>query len=259
MGGKIWVESSKGRGSTFYILIPLYEDDNTEKQRISVPVYHQNLWAGEKLNILVAEDNDINRKIATTFLLKCGHTTETAVNGNEAVEISKNKQFDVILMDVEMPGMDGVEATRFIREAEEGLGRRTPIIALTAHALKDDQKKFLNLGFDGYVSKPVDIQALFEEIKCCLHITTEHSDLSENFTYQEPQAVAKEKLASLIKEMEKLLQHNDMSVLDRINEISSLIPDKHLSGLLSQQIRDLDYTGALKNIETICEIYDIPS
>jgi two-component system CheB/CheR fusion protein len=258
MGGKIWVESSKGAGSTFHILIPLYENDDAEKQRISVPAHHQNFLAGKKLHILVVEDNDINRKIATTFLSKCGHSMETAVNGNEAVEISKNKQFDVILMDVEMPGMDGVEASRRIREAEDGLNRRTPIIALTAHALKDDHKKFLSQGFDGYISKPFDIQILFKEISCCLRINTDYSDSSEYFTSHEPQSVDMENLAGLLQEMKKLLQQNDLSVLDRINEISNLIPDKHLSGVLSQQIRQIDYTGSLKSIATICEKYGIP-
>jgi two-component system CheB/CheR fusion protein len=258
MGGKIWVESSKGAGSTFNILIPLYENDDAEKQHISAPVHHREIWPGKKLHILVVEDNDINRKIATTFLSKCGHTTETAVNGNEAVEISKNKQFDVILMDVEMPGMDGMEATRCIREAEGGMSSHAPVIALTAHALKEDQKKFLSLGFDGYVSKPVDIQALFKEIRRCLHIAADHPDPSGNFTSHEPHTIDKEKLAGLMQEMEKLLQQSDMSVLDRVNEISGLIPDKTLSGLLSQQIRQLDYTGSLQSIVTICERYDIP-
>lgn len=257
MGGKIWVESSKGIGSTFYILVPLYENDDVEKQRISAPINQRDICSGKKLHILVAEDNDINRKIATTILSKYGHATDTAVNGNEAVEKCKNGHFDLILMDVEMPGIDGMEATRCIREAEEGV-RHTPIIALTAHALKGDQKKFLSIGFDGYVSKPLDIQTLFEEIKRCLQINTDISHPSGDFTSHEPQAVDKATLAELLHDMETLLQHSDMSVLDRINAISSVIPDKHISGLLSRQIRQLDYTGALRSIATIYETYGIP-
>jgi CheY-like chemotaxis protein len=257
MGGKIWVESSKGVGSTFYILVPLYENDDPEKQDISTPQHLQEIWAGKKLHILVAEDNDVNRKVSTTFLSKCGHTTETACNGNDAIEKWKNGQFDVILMDVEMPGMDGIEATRRIREAEKERGQRTPIIALTAHALKNDQNRFLNIGFDGYVSKPMNIYFLFEEIMRCLRINTDNYNHSENLTYHEPQTVNMEKLAGFLQEMEQLLQSNDMSVLDRINELSRLIPDKHISDRLNHQIRQLDSAGALKSIAEVCEIYGI--
>lgn len=170
MGGMIWVESTKGVGSTFYIVVTLYENDDAEQQAATAQDCLQNFWTGEKLHILVAEDNDINRKIIVTLLLKCGHTVELAVNGNEAVEKWTSGHFDIILMDVEMPCMDGVEATRCIRDAEKDGRRRTPIVALTAHALKDDKKRFMDMEFDGYVSKPVDFNTFLKEIRRCLEI-----------------------------------------------------------------------------------------
>lgn len=172
MGGKIWVESSKGVGSTFNILVPLSENTDTEQQSTKAQGAREVVWTGKKLHVLVAEDHEINRTITTALLSKCGHTVETAANGNEAIEKWENGRFDLILMDVEMPGMDGTEATRRIRDAEKNGGNRTPVIALTAHALKNDQMKFFGLGFDGYVSKPMDMHVMLEEIKRCVQISS---------------------------------------------------------------------------------------
>ncbi|HIJ87872.1 MAG TPA: GAF domain-containing protein [Desulfuromonadales bacterium] len=256
MGGKIRVESSKGVGSSFYIEVPLCENDDAEEQRIA-PLQHREIRPGQKLHILIAEDNEENRKTAAFIISKYGHTMEICANGTEVVEKFRNSTFDVILMDIEMPGMDGIAAARCIREAEQEGERCTPVIALTAHALKDDQSRLLSLGFDGYVAKPVNIHHLFKEMKRCLHSTADIAGPAEEDASHEPQPVDREKLAGLLQEMEKLLQHNDMSVLDRTGEIASLIPEKNLSELLSRQIRLLDFTGALQSVETIYETYEI--
>ena len=118
-----------------------------------------------QLRILLAEDNPINRKLAIDMLEKRGHVVVAAVNGREALDFLDKKQFDLVLMDVQMPEMDGFAATAFIREREKESGEHTPIIAMTAHAMKGDRERCLKAGMDGYISKPIRTQELFEAIE----------------------------------------------------------------------------------------------
>jgi hypothetical protein len=120
---------------------------------------------GQKsISILVAEDQIINRKIVTQLLEKKGWLVKAVENGKIACEIAESQQFDIILMDVQMPEMDGFEATRQIRRAELITGRHTPIVAMTAHAMKGDREKCLEAGMDFYITKPVNPNELFETI-----------------------------------------------------------------------------------------------
>jgi two-component system, sensor histidine kinase and response regulator len=116
--------------------------------------------ANGPLHILVAEDNPINQCVAARLLEKLGHTWVMAANGREALLAVSSQPFDLILMDIQMPEMDGLEATRRIREQEQGNGGHRPIIAVTANSLPGDREHFLNGGMDGYVSKPVRIHDL---------------------------------------------------------------------------------------------------
>lgn len=113
------------------------------------------------LRILLAEDNLINRTLATNLLEKRGHSIVHAANGREAVEAARVGTFDLICMDVQMPEMDGLEATRRIREAERATGQHTPIAAMTAHAMSGDRERFLACGMDEYISKPLSRPELF--------------------------------------------------------------------------------------------------
>ncbi len=116
------------------------------------------------LHVLLVEDNAVNQKLAVRLLEKMGHRVTLAVNGQEGVMAAERESFDVILMDIQMPVLGGVEAARAIRAREGREGRRTPIIAMTAHALAGDREKYLHSGMDGYVSKPVNPEQLRSEI-----------------------------------------------------------------------------------------------
>ncbi len=120
--------------------------------------------------ILLAEDNVVNRAVAAAILEKCGHSLVHAVNGREAVEAAAREQFDLIFMDVQMPEMDGYEATRRIRAAERTTGRHTPIAAMTAHAMAGDRERCLSAGMDDYLSKPLDKVELFALLDRAPHL-----------------------------------------------------------------------------------------
>jgi two-component system sensor histidine kinase/response regulator len=121
--------------------------------------------SGPVLRVLVAEDNPVNTRLVCTMLETRGHVTYAVANGREAVAAVAERSFDLVLMDVQMPEMDGLEATAAIRRAEAGTGRRLPIVALTAHAMKGDREACLAAGMDGYLAKPIRAAELFAAIE----------------------------------------------------------------------------------------------
>jgi PAS domain S-box-containing protein len=169
MHGKLWVESVVGAGTTFHFTARF---DVAEKSSPLLPVsaplklsrapansvvdFDRRQAVPTGLRILLAEDNAINRALASGILEKRGHSLVHAVNGREAVESAAREPFDLIFMDVQMPKVGGFEATRRIREREAPLGRHTPIVAMTAHAMRGDRQLCLAAGMDDYLSKPLN-------------------------------------------------------------------------------------------------------
>ena len=143
---------------------------------------------GRPLNILLSEDNPVNQMLAIRLLEKAGHRVILANTGREALAAWENAGipgFDVVLMDIQMPEMDGMEATAAIREREKGSGKHIPILAMTAHAMRGDKEKYLASGMDGYVSKPIHPAGLFAEIERCLNSIGREQHYDGNFSGNE--------------------------------------------------------------------------
>ncbi len=163
MGGEIGLESNEGQGATFWVALRLPRSSNlppAAAPREAEPVGDLRLDA----RVLLVEDNPVNQKVALLQLERLGCRADLATNGLEAIEAYKRGEYDVILMDCQMPVMDGFEATRMLRTLEMP-GRRTPIIALTAHAMKGDRDRCLAAGMDDYLAKPVERGALARTLK----------------------------------------------------------------------------------------------
>jgi signal transduction histidine kinase/CheY-like chemotaxis protein len=164
MGGAIAVESELGRGSVFEVRCPLdlrapAEIESSEKSR---PDIREPAKSPRRLRVLVVDDNAVNRLIAKRMVTRMGHVVVEAVDGRRAVEITGEQDFDVVLMDVQMPELDGIEATQLIRTRDPN--RRLPVIALTAHAMAGDEQRFRAAGMDAYLTKPIDVRALEREL-----------------------------------------------------------------------------------------------
>jgi two-component system, sensor histidine kinase and response regulator len=137
-----------------------WQDEEHTSQASSSSLNHDQ----RSLHILLAEDNEVNQKLGVRTLEKIGHTVVVADNGREALSALERETFDLILMDIQMPEMDGFEATAAIREKEKSTGVRIPLIAMTAHAMKGDRERCLDAGMDEYISKPINAATLFAVI-----------------------------------------------------------------------------------------------
>ena len=158
MGGDIAVESRVGEGSAFIVTLPFRIDNTASTRTGAEPAPIPGAWPGKRA--LAVDDNVINLKLVSLMLQKMGMQVETAEDGPAAIAACAAKPYDLLLMDIEMPGMSGLEATRLLREA----GHRMPIIALTAHAVASLEEQCRNAGMHGYVTKPVSLAQLGQMI-----------------------------------------------------------------------------------------------
>ncbi len=164
MGGRIRVESSLGQGSRFLVELPfahytgVQETDAAEAESLSLAPL-------EPLQVLLVEDQEVNRTFVQRLLERQGHRIVPAADGLMALELLERECYDLMLLDIQMPGMGGEEVLARLRQSEQVTGDHLPTIALTAHALAGDKEKLLETGFDGYISKPVQMAQLLAEMR----------------------------------------------------------------------------------------------
>jgi signal transduction histidine kinase/AmiR/NasT family two-component response regulator len=172
MGGGISVESEIGRGTRFCLFVRLEALAKTvESETIAVSESLRVVASRRELRILLVEDNRVNQAVASRILAKLGHMFVLANNGLEAIEQLKQQAFDLVLMDVQMPEMDGIQATKVIREHEKSTHDHIPIIAMTAYAMAGDRARCLAAGMDGYVAKPINPEEVDAAILTALNDT----------------------------------------------------------------------------------------
>ncbi len=182
MGGSISVESTQGVGSCFQITVPfacLNQDCLPES-----PAHEKNMGIElPPLKILIVEDNPTNAALGISLLGKMGHSPVLATNGRECLTALDRERFDLILMDIQMPDMNGEEALLHIRKREQDGGGHLPVIALTAYSLRGDRERFLAMGFDGYVSKPLEVSELIREVKRVMELCEKFADEASGAVY----------------------------------------------------------------------------
>lgn len=230
MGGKIWVESVEGMGSKFFFKLT-FDLGAPEQETPEInPSYFK---INKEYKILLTEDDKVNQIVISRMLNECGYVVDIANNGFEAVEMVKKNPYDIILMDIQMPEMDGIEATKRIRETNQ----QTPVLAITAYALHGDREKFLSLGMDGYISKPIKVEKLVEEIEKSI-VNKEH-DIKETIIKQNDFEMSINENGEIIIKEKAINESSVGKVYDasKQKELSEVID------LLNQKVEEVEWSS----------------
>jgi CheY-like chemotaxis protein/HPt (histidine-containing phosphotransfer) domain-containing protein len=221
MGGKLQVESEKGQGSRFYFTLEFETTDvailSEEKKKIFI-----NPEALKGRFILVVEDNEFNQFIARSILVKWNAMVDIASNGKEAIAQIKEKNYDLILMDMQMPVMDGLTATRIMRRE---MNNSTPVIALTAYATKDAIEKALDAGMNGYLTKPFEEETLFSQLLSTLDIPLHYISDTTGSPQNHETAPDKPSLQYDLSKLSKLVGDDRAEIIYLLEQFVDLIPE----------------------------------
>jgi signal transduction histidine kinase/DNA-binding NarL/FixJ family response regulator len=239
MGGGIGVESEPGRGTQFFFIVPFDPGDKSKIEKDTSEETVPILSSHKPLRILLAEDNPLNVKVASAFLSRLGHEFICVENGQAALDTLSRETFDLVLMDLEIPGMDGLEATRRIRSGEAGEKvKDIPIVAMTAHALAEAKNKIREAGMDDYVTKPVDLLELGAVI--ARNASSEKANAIEETALAEkaqpPSLLDRRIILKMLAGDNNLLDEirtafADQDIPERIPEMRALVAASDMSGL----------------------------
>ncbi len=260
LGGEIDVESTLGEGSTFSIRFPVEPIDAPDAQ-IKM---RKTVDPSKPRRILLVEDNDINRSVARELMSAVGHHVIEAHNGREAVDLAQTQRFDLILMDISMPVLDGREATRAIRGGH-GRNKNTPIVALTANAMADEQEAFLSDGMNDILTKPLSRDDLFRVISQI----SDADQADRRLTPRKSSAVAAQYLSDLretlgVDSLQTLLDRYAVEIDDAISEftantqmpLTDVAQLAHRLAGSSATLGATDMRGALIALETAAKAND---
>lgn len=269
MGGEIGVESKENDGSTFWFKIKVRKADDAavkEQQRRMQELNAEVEVLENSPYVLLVDDNQINQKVAQKQLERLNCRTDIASNGFEAIELATANNYNIIFMDIQMPEMDGVTATKHIKEKLENAC--PPIVAMTAYSMKDDADKFMGQGMDDYVSKPVKSKDLLgviskwekpewygmETLDASPPETTENADLPE-----EEQAVINEEVVEQLKQIggeeftRQLYEEFEQEAAELLEEAKKELQTQHYKSILST-LHQLKGTGFTLGINQLAEL-----